>query len=146
MACCYELYWQYIIYVQKINYMIEKGIQQGKYTKTEDSTYIDLKLLQDFIYRYIKDSKSFDKMHSVYNQPNHLFATVKTHRFSSINWITLEDSKLFPIIDLTRTYTYNSSKVIANFLKPSAKKINIPSQICQNFLHSWKVQTLMIDW
>ena len=35
--------------------------------------------------------------------------------------ITVENLKLRPIIDLTGTYTYNTSKVIANFLRPLSK-------------------------
>ena len=39
------------------------------------------------------------------------FATVKTHKFKSIEGISLESLKLCTIIDQTGTYIYNASKV-----------------------------------
>ena len=43
------------------------------------------------------------------------------HKFLSLNDITVENLKLRPIMDLTGTYTYNTSKVIANYLQPLSK-------------------------
>ena len=60
-------------------------------------------------------------MRPVSNQPGRFFATAKTHKFTSLNDITVENLKLRPIIDLTGTYTYNTSKVIANYLRPLSK-------------------------
>ena len=60
-------------------------------------------------------------MHPVSNQPGRLFVTAKTHKFTSLNDITVENLKLRPIIDLTGTYTYNTSKVFANYLRPLSK-------------------------
>ena len=57
-------------------------------------------------------------MHPVSNQPGRFFATAKTHKFTSLDDITAENLKLRLIIDLTETYTYNTSKVIANYLRP----------------------------
>ena len=54
----------------------------------------------------------------VSNQPGRVFATAKTHKFTSVNDITIENLKLRPIIDLTGPYTTNTSKVIANYLPP----------------------------
>ena len=60
-------------------------------------------------------------MRPVSNQPGRFFATAKTGKFTSLNDITVENLKLRPIIDLTETYTYNTSKVIANYLQPLSK-------------------------
>ena len=57
-------------------------------------------------------------MRSVSNQQCRFFATAKTHKFPSLIDITVENLKLLPIIDLTGTYTYNTSNIIANYLLP----------------------------
>ena len=61
-------------------------------------------------------------MRPVSNQPGRLYATAKTHKFSSLDEITIEKLKFRPIISQVGTYTYNAAKVIANYLKP----------LCQN--------------
>ena len=60
-------------------------------------------------------------MRPVFNQPGRFFATAKTHKFTSLNDITVENLKLRPIIDLTGRYTYNTSKVIVSYLRPLSK-------------------------
>ena len=55
-------------------------------------------------------------MRPVSNQAGRFFATAKTHKFTSLKDITIENMKLHLIVDLTGTYTYNTSKVIANYL------------------------------
>ena len=107
-------------YVREVNNIIE-GIQQGKYIETIDTTQGDLKHFQDFLYRHFKKSEHYDQMRPVSNQPGRLFATAKTHKFTSLNNITVENLKLRPIIDLTGTYTCSTSKVIANYLRPLSK-------------------------
>ena len=54
-------------------------------------------------------------MRPVSNQPGRFFVTAKTYKFTSLYDITVENLKLRPIIDLTGTYTYNTSKVIPNY-------------------------------
>ena len=49
------------------------------------------------------------------------FATAKTHKLPLLNDITVENLKLRPILELTETYTYNASNVIANYLRPFSK-------------------------
>ena len=63
-------------------------------------------------------------MRPVSNQQGRFFATDRTHNFTSLNDITVENLKLLPILDITRTYTYNTSKVIANYLRPLSKNRN----------------------
>ena len=60
-------------------------------------------------------------MHPRSNQPGRFFATAKTHKFKSIEDISLESLKLRPIIDQTGTYIYNASKVVAKYLSPLPK-------------------------
>ena len=43
---------------------------------------------------------------------------IQTHKFSSIEDITLENLKFRPIIAQSGTYTYNAAQVIADYLKP----------------------------
>ena len=108
-------------YIRKGNNINEEGMQQGRYTETVDTTLSDLKHFQDFLYRHFKKSEHYDQMRLVSNQPGRFFATAKTHRFTSLNDITIENLKLRPIIDLTGTYTYNTSNVIANYVRPLSK-------------------------
>ena len=55
------------------------------------------------------------------NQPGRYFVTAKTHKFDSVNDITLDKLKLHPIIDKTGTCIYNASKVVAKYLRPLFK-------------------------
>ena len=108
-------------FFKKVNKIIEEGMEQGKYIENIDTTQSDLKHFQDFLYRHFKRSEHCDQMRPVSNQPARFFATAKTHKFTSLNDITVENLKLRPITDLTGTYTYNTSKVIANYLRPLSK-------------------------
>ena len=49
-----------------------------------------------------------------------LFATAKTHKFTDIKQININDLKFRPIIDQTGTHLYNCSKMIAQYLQPLA--------------------------
>ena len=60
-------------------------------------------------------------MRLVSNQPGRFSTTAKTHKLISLNDITVGNSKLLPIMDLTGTYTCNTSKFIANVLRPRSK-------------------------
>ena len=55
------------------------------------------------------------------NQPGRFFTAGKTHKFDSVNDITLDKLKLRPIIDQTGTYIYNASKAVAKYLRPLSK-------------------------
>ena len=57
-------------------------------------------------------------MRQVANQSAKLFATAKTHKFNNTEDINVEGLKFRPIIDQAGTFTYNCSKVIAEYLKP----------------------------
>ena len=52
------------------------------------------------------------------HEPGKLYTTVKTHKFNSLDNITVDDLKFHPIISQIGTYTYNASRVISWYLKP----------------------------
>ena len=108
-------------YIREVNNIVEDGMQQGNYIETIDTTDSDLKHFHNFLYKHLKKSEHYDQMPPVSYQPVRFFATAKTHKFTSLNDITAENLKLRPIIDLTGTYIYNTSKVITNYLRPFSK-------------------------
>ena len=71
--------------------------------------------------RHFKDKKYYDETHPVSNQLAWFFVTAKTHKFKSLEEINVDQLKLYPIINQTGNYIYNTSKVIAKYLKPLAK-------------------------
>ena len=100
--------------------MINKEITNAP---TTDAVYTDLKKFQDFLRRNFKDRFTHYKdIRPVSNQPDRLYATAKTHKFKSLDKITVENLKFQPINSEVGTYRYNAAKVIANYLKP----------LCQN--------------
>ena len=109
--------------------MLNDGISKGIYVPTEDTTLRDLKLFQDFLRRNFKDKyDEYEEMRPVSHEPGKLYATAKTHKFSSLDHITVDNLKFCPI----GTYTYNASKVISQYLKPLCEneyKINDTQKI-----------------
>ena len=101
--------------------MNNEGIAEGKYIETVDNTHKDLKRFQDFLYRNLYKHEQYENMCPKSNQPGRFFATAKTHKFDSVNDITLDKLKLRPIIDQTGTYIYNASKVAAKYLRQLSK-------------------------
>ena len=89
-------------YVTKLDTMIEDGIIKGTYVETTDNTLKELSWFQDFLYR------NFHKLYSVYsvykdmkpdsNQPARLYETAKTHKFETLEDITVANLKFRPII------------------------------------------------
>ena len=90
-------------YQHKVNNMINEGIAEGKYIETVEKTHKDLKHFQDFLYRNLNKHEQYESMHPKSNQQGRFFATAKTHKFDSINDITLNQLNLRPIIDQTGT-------------------------------------------
>ena len=52
------------------------------------------------------------------NQPGQLYGTTKTHKLDNTADITVDNLKFRFIIAQSGTYTYNTTQVIANYLKP----------------------------
>ena len=95
------------------------GISKGIYVPTEDATLRDLKLFQDFLRRNFKDKyDKYEAMRPVPHEPGKLYATAKTHKFNSLDDITVDNLKFRRIISQIGTYTYNTSNVISQYLKP----------------------------
>ena len=87
--------------------MIEEGVKNGTYKKTEDTTLQDLKKFQDILYRNFYTYEHYKSMYPHSNQPAKLYGTAKKHKFNNIQ-------KTFPpIIDQTGTYSYNATQVIS---------------------------------
>ena len=103
--------------------MIDDGISQGIYYPTVDTTLSDLKKFQDFVHPNIKGKYDrYEDMRSISNQPGKIYATAKTHKFDSLENITIQNLKFHPIVSQIGTYTYNATKVLSDYLKP----------LCQN--------------
>ena len=83
-----------------------------------DKTQEDLDKFQHFLYRNFKNHPKFSDMRPVSNQPVRLFATAKNHKFDDLSLITLDDLKFRPIIGQSNTYTYNTVKIVSNYLQP----------------------------
>ena len=88
--------------------------------ETIDTTQSDLKHFQDFLYRYFKNQNiTIKSIQFLTNQVDSLQLLKHTSLYHYD--ITVENLKLCPIIDLTGTYTYNTSKAVANYLQPLSK-------------------------
>ncbi|XP_066925101.1 uncharacterized protein [Clytia hemisphaerica] len=105
-------------YVNKLQAMINEGIDQGVYKHSDDNTLIDLKRFQDFLYRNFRKYEHYEKMRPTSNAPAKLYGTAKTHKFTNISDITVESIKFRPIITQTGTCMYNAAQVISQYLKP----------------------------
>ena len=101
-----------------VKIMIDKGIQDGVYTKTEDNTLQDLKRFQDFLYRNFSKYEKCNDMLPSSNQPAQSYRTAKTHKFDDINEITVDSLTFRPIIAQTGTYMYETAQIISEYLKP----------------------------
>ena len=106
-------------YQNKLQQIINDAISDGIYKVTADNTLDDLKTCTSFLYRnFYGKNEHYEKILLISNQPGQLYGTSKTHKFSSIEDITLENLKFRPIIAQSRTYTYKATQVIADYLKP----------------------------
>ena len=108
-------------YINKVENMIDTGIQDGKYKRTDDATHKNLHNFQTFLYNNFKTHSLYQKMRPISNQPGRFFATAKTHKFESYDDITKDNIKLRPIIDQTGTHTHPAAKIISDYLQPLAK-------------------------
>ena len=89
------------------------------YVETTDNTLKTLSRFQNFPsghnYEHYKDTQPDD------NQPAHLYGTAKTHKFKTLEDITVANLKFCPIIDQTGMFTYNVANVISDYLRPLCK-------------------------
>ena len=79
-------------------------------------------------------------MRPVSHEPGKLYATAKTHKFNSLDDITVDNLQVRPIISQIGTYTYNALRVISQYLKPLCENEYIISDT-QTFASIIKNQT-----
>ena len=70
-------------YINKMNGMINDGINNATYVRSEDTTLSDLSHFQTFIRNNFKKHRQFKKMIPDYHQPARLYGTAKTHKFDN---------------------------------------------------------------
>ena len=75
-------------YINKLEGMINKKIQNGTYKPTEDNALKDLKLIQSFLCRNFRDYKHYKQIRPESNQPAKMYGTTKTHKSESLNDIS----------------------------------------------------------
>ena len=101
-------------YIEKLKNMVKEGIDKRTYTLTEDHTIKDLKNFKQFLKQNFKGYDKLDDMLPTSNQPARIYASAKTHKFSSANSVNVNDFKFRRITDQTGTMTYNAAKVISD--------------------------------
>ena len=101
--------------------MLQQGISEGKYIKTEDNSLKELKSFQSFIYRHFKKSTFYRDMMLSSHQLARFFTSAKTDKFENFDDINIKELKLRPIIDQTGTWYYKTGKVVVQYLKPLTK-------------------------
>ena len=70
--------------VFRLKYIFSKNVcDKGKYTLTEDNTIKILKCFKQFLIRNFKGYYKLDDMLSTSNQQARIYASAKTHKFSS---------------------------------------------------------------
>ena len=111
-------------YVTKLDTMIDDGIMKGTYVETTDSTLKELSRFQDFLYRNFHNYERYKDMQPDSNQPVRLYGTAKTHKFKTLEDITVASLKYRPVIDQTGEFTYNAAKVISDYLKGRIQSIS----------------------
>ena len=101
--------------------MIDDDIIKSTYVETTDNTLKELSRFQDFLYRNFHDYERYKDMKPDSNHSARLYGTAKTHKFETLEDITVTNLKFWPIIDQTGTFTYNAAKVISDYLRPLCK-------------------------
>ena len=108
-------------YIEKLENMVKESIDKGTYTLAEDNTVKDLKNFKQFLKQNFKGYDKLDDILPTSTQPARLYATAKTHKFSSADSVNINDLKFRPIINQTGTMTYNAAKVISDYLRHLCK-------------------------
>ena len=105
-------------YLEKMQNMLDKGIQDGIYEAAADTILSDLKKFNRFVYNHFKKSKLYNDLTASSNQPGQLYGTAKTHKYQNPSEITLDTLKFRPIISQVGTHTHSAAKAIGEYLKP----------------------------
>ena len=70
--------------------MLQQGISESKYIKTENNILKELKSFQLFIYRNFKKPTFYNDMMPSSHQPAKFFTSAKTHRFENFDDINIK--------------------------------------------------------
>lgn len=105
-------------YVNKMNQMIDAGIEDGTYAESDDTTLEDLKHFKQFLQRNFSDHPKYKKMAPTSHRPARMYGSAKTHKFDSYDEITVENLKLRPIMDQCGTMVYTAAQIIAEYIRP----------------------------
>ena len=132
-------------YVEKLQNMIDDGIENKVYELTTDETLSDLQQFQSFLYRNFFKYEHYEDMWPTSNQPARIYATAKTHKFENLADINIEDLKFRPIIAQTGTYTYKAAQVIGKYLQPLVKDNRYIIRNTQDFPKILKSQPQLED-
>ena len=108
-------------YLDKLENMVKEGIGKGKYTFTKDNTINDPKNLKQFLKRNFKGYNQLDDMLPTSNQQAKIYASTKTHKFSFVDSVDINESKFRPTIDQIGTMRYNAAIVISHYLRSLCK-------------------------
>ena len=76
-------------YIKKVNHIIDDKIKRGKYVKSTDDIWNELKRFQDFPYQHFHKREHYEEIHPRSNKRGRVFAITLTHRLESIRNITL---------------------------------------------------------
>ena len=77
-------------YIEKLENMVKEGIDKGTYTLTQDNTIKDLNNFKPFLKRNFKGYDKLDMLPTP-NQPARIYASAKTHKFSSVDNVNIND-------------------------------------------------------
>ena len=90
----------YVVLVDKTDYrdklqkLVDNGIKNGIYKRAENNTLKDLKLFKSFLYRNFRKYEHYEEMVPKSNQLEQLYGAAKTHKFTNIDEITIDNLKI----------------------------------------------------
>ena len=136
-----------LVYEQKLQDMIDEGITNGKYEKTSDSNFKDLKSYQSFFYRKVKNHNNgpfiYSDESSSSNEPATLHIPVQTCKFADFKNIATENlaPKYIIVVPEARTISkqYNPWRNTLYRLQITHLLFKTPSIL----LTAWKTMQLM---
>ena len=76
-------------YITKLDTMIDDSIIKGNYVETTDNMLKELSRFQGFLYRNFHNYEHYKDMKPDSNQPVRLYGTAKTHKYETLEAITV---------------------------------------------------------
>ena len=76
-------------YITKLDTTIDDSIIKGNYVETTDNMLKELSRFQDFLYRNFHNYEHYKDMKPDSNQPVRLYGTAKTHKYETLEAITV---------------------------------------------------------